>query len=102
MTILFTSVAQVRMGLGTIVQIASGQAPTTISVTAAPQHPNRPYTAKIPAQYRHQVYEFLTQRLRFAPVEDDGELLTLTYEQAAYVVKLATRVAERAGALESL
>ena len=101
MTVLFTSVAGVRMGLVTIVQIASGHAPAAISVTAAPQHPNRPYTANIPAQYRRQVYEFLAQRLRFALGEDDGELLTLTYEQAAHVVKLATRIAERAGALES-
>ena len=78
MSILYTSVARVRLGLATIVQITSGQAPPTIGVMATPQEPNRPYTANIPVQYRREVYQFLAQHLRFPPVQDDAELLTLT------------------------
>lgn len=95
MTILFTSVAGVRMGLTTIVQLTTAHGPVSISVTAAPQQPNRPYTAKIPPAYRREVYEFLAKRLSFPPLDSDTELLTLTYDQAAHVVKLAARLAER-------
>ena len=101
MSILFTSVAGVRMGLTTIVELTSAHGPVAISVSAAPQRPNRPYTAKIPPAYRREVYDFLAKRLSFPPIDSDTELLTLTYDQAAHVVKLAARLAERTARLST-
>ena len=99
MTPILTSVAQVRMSVATIVQMACGTVCTTVHVIA-PQRPDGPYTVEIPIQYRREVYKFLAQHIEFTQLPNDAELLALTYVQAAHVVRLSCEGAEKAAAEE--
>jgi len=99
MRAILTSVAQVRMSVATIVQMACGSVCTTVRVSA-PQRPGGPYTVEIPIQYRSEVYKFLAQHIQLTQLPDDAELLALTDVQAAHVVRLSCEAAEKAAAEE--
>jgi hypothetical protein len=99
MTAILTSVAQVRLSVATMVQMACGTLCTTVHVIG-PRRPGGPYTVEIPIQYRRAVYKFLAQHIQFTQLPDDAELLALTDQQAAHVVRLSCEAAEKAAAEE--
>ena len=94
------SVARVRAGLATVVEMVGGPARMELDVIARPQSMHRPYKVRIPIAIRSKVYEFLAQQPQFPHLPGKAESLVLTYAQAEQLVLIALKAAEQQAAIE--